>query len=97
MNYEKRYQIQLKKYDTLYDKYKAALNEKKDIESRYSDASEAVITLRKEIQELRAELKTSLLKVKEEHNKYVSLNRRMSRLLKEVEKEFYRRFYTASN
>lgn len=96
MNYKNRYQSQLNKYNRLKEKYRSVLAEKESIEVRYSESLKTVDMLNQELFETRLELDNTVAKANGENDKCKVFNRRMGKILKDIEREFHKR-YEAKN
>ena len=92
MDYKRRYQAQKNKYERLREKYDDMLAEKELFEARYSDSLNEVDSLNEEVSNLKAELAKAILDATTQSDKYAALNKKMARLLKEIEREFHRRY-----
>ena len=92
LDYKRRYQAQKNKYERLREKYDDMLAEKELFEARYSDSLNEVDSLNEEVSNLKAELAKAILDATTQSDKYAALNKKMARLLKEIEREFHRRY-----
>ena len=96
MDYKRRYQAQKNKYERLREKYDDMLAEKELFEARYSDSLNEIDSLNEEVSNLKAELSKAILDATAQSEKCAALNKKMGRLLKEIEREFYRRYQTVA-
>ena len=96
LDYKRRCQAQKNKYERLREKYDNVLAEKELFESRYSDSLNEIDSLNEEVSSLKAELAKAIVDATAQSDKYAALNKKMARLLKEIEREFHRRYQTVA-
>lgn len=96
LDYKRRYQTQKNKYERLREKYNNALAEKKLFETQYSDSLKEIDSLNEEISNLKVELSKAILDATTQSEKCAVLNKKMGKLFKEIEREFYRRYQTVA-
>lgn len=94
MNYKKRYQTQLSKYNRLKEMYKSALAEKEMVERKYSESLKTLDILNAELFDVRSELKDVVSSVRNKNDECGALNKRVGKVLKDIEREFYKRYKT---